>query len=326
MFQDCGLDESYTSCDELTDSTSVSHNESHIIHENVYTVTQPARPSSLSTAQYKTQHSHNAQPVYARVHKHNDPIQPSPDPWAGRGRSALPGPPSSLAEQLKQVLAERERRMTDGNSRESSGDYSDLNKQNTALVTQHLVEEIRQAVNEANARVKKVLPVTLSPPGSIPWQRETSTPPSPSSLSSGSLSPTRHDTSWTPPHPSDLSLSSSSICSVSVDKRGSHIWHNAPVSEWTKEQVCQWLLALGLEQHIACFLEHQVGGVALLQLDSRDFKILGVTGDDKNRLKRKLKELKLQVEKERRQVEKERKEREKLQRKHEKLQEKLKKK
>lgn len=50
------------------------------------------------------------------------------------------------------MLAERERRMNDGSSRDSSGDFSDLNKQNTALVTQHLVEEIRQAVNEANAR------------------------------------------------------------------------------------------------------------------------------------------------------------------------------
>lgn len=87
-------------------------------------------------------------------------------------------------------------------------------------------------------------------------------------------------------------------------------------------QVCQWLLALGLEQYIANFLEHQVGGMALLQLDSRDFKILGITGDDKNRLKRKLKELKIQVEKEKRQQEKERKEREKLQRKAQKLAEK----
>lgn len=113
---------------------------------------------------------------------------------------------------------------------------------------------------------------------------------------------------------------------MSVDVRShsrtshtSHHWHNAPVADWTKEQVCQWLLALGLEQHIACFLEHQVGGMALLQLDSRDFKILGVAGDDKTRLKRKLKDLKLQVDKERRQLEKERKERDKLLRKQEKL-------
>lgn len=90
----------------------------------------------------------------------------------------------------------------------------------------------------------------------------------------------------------------------------------------TSLQVCQWLLALGLEQHISKFLEHQVGGMALLQLDSRDFKILGVNGDDKSRLKRKLKELKVQVEKEKRQQEKERKERERLQKKAEKMAEK----
>jgi len=87
-------------------------------------------------------------------------------------------------------------------------------------------------------------------------------------------------------------------------------------------QVCHWLLALGLEQHIPKFLELQVGGSALLQLESRDFKLLGVNGDDKNRLKRKLKELKVQVEKEKRQQEKERKEKERLQKKAEKLAEK----
>lgn len=368
---DCGLDESYNnSCDDLTESTSISH-ASHTetyLTENKYTVTQPVRPSSLTTAhvnysttahthqhthssthaQYKTQHTHyqpnpNVQALYAHVKKdHNRDRererdrdvhhQPSPDPWAGVGKKGLSGPPASLAEQLKQVLAERERRIaTDGSSRESSGDYSDLNKQNTVLVTQHLVEEIRQAVNEANARVKKVVPQTLSPPGSVPWQQQQSispTPPSPSSLSSGSvspagLSPARHDVSWTPPHPSDLSLSSSSICS---NKTSSHFWQSAPVSEWSKEQVCQWLLALGLEQHISKFLEHQVGGMALLQLDSRDFKILGVNGDDKNRLKRKLKELKVQVDKEKRQQEKERKERERMLKKAEKMAEKASKK
>lgn len=49
----------------------------------------------------------------------------------------LAGPPPSLAEQLKQVLAERERRT------------SEMNANN---VSQTLVDEIRQAVNEANAK------------------------------------------------------------------------------------------------------------------------------------------------------------------------------
>jgi len=69
---------------------------------------------------------------------------------------ALTGPPASLAEQLKQVLAEREKRLGgNDSSRESSGDFSDLNSpQNNdpTMVTHHLVEEIRQAVNEANQR------------------------------------------------------------------------------------------------------------------------------------------------------------------------------
>lgn len=88
------------------------------------------------------------------------------------------------------------------------------------------------------------------------------------------------------------------------------------------KQVCQWLLALGLEEHIAKFLEHGVEGGALLQLDSRDLKILGVTGDDKSKFKRKLKDLKHIIEKEKRQQEKDRKEREKLIRKAEKKAEK----
>lgn len=107
----------------MTESTSVSHNETYIATESLYSVTQPVRPSSLSTAQYttshqhstvqyKTQHSHyqpnaNVQALYARVQKdtsNTNHHQPSPDPWAGAVRPSKGlGPPSSLAEQLKQV-------------------------------------------------------------------------------------------------------------------------------------------------------------------------------------------------------------------------------
>lgn len=51
------------------------------------------------------------------------------------------------------MLAERERRISGGDqasSREGSGDFTELNKG----VSQTLAEEIRQAVNEANARGK----------------------------------------------------------------------------------------------------------------------------------------------------------------------------
>ena len=78
------------------------------------------------------------------------------------------------------------------------------------------------------------------------------------------------------------------------------------------------MLALNLQHYIGPFLENHVNGMTLLQLESKDLKILGIVGDDKSRLKRKLKELKVQHEKEKRLQEKERKEREKLQRKAEK--------
>lgn len=82
--------------------------------------------------------------------------------------------------------------------------------------------------------------------------------------------------------------------------------------------MCQWLRQIGLEQHVSKFAELQVNGNSLLLLTSADFKILGITSDDKSRLKRKIKELKVIAEKERKQQEKDRKEKEKLQRKAEK--------
>jgi neurabin len=69
-------------------------------------------------------------------------------------------------------------------------------------------------------------------------------------------------------------------------------------------------------------MEQNVTGPELLMLESKEMKSLGVGGDDKNRLKRKLKELRIQEERERKQMEKERKEKEKLQKKAEKLAEK----
>lgn len=82
--------------------------------------------------------------------------------------------------------------------------------------------------------------------------------------------------------------------------------------------MCQWLLAIGMEQHVSKFAELQVNGSALLLLTSADFKILGITSDDKTRLKRKIKELKVQAEKDRKQMERDRKEKEKQHRKAEK--------
>ncbi|KAK4323483.1 hypothetical protein Pmani_005798 [Petrolisthes manimaculis] len=104
--------------------------------------------------------------------------------------------------------------------------------------------------------------------------------------------------------------------------RRAHMWQTAPVVDWTKEQVGQWLVVQGLEGCVGRFIEVGMTGPRLLNLDLRDLKSLHLPQDDKTKLKRKVKELRLAVEKERKQAEKEKKEREKLQKKAEKLAEK----
>lgn len=79
-------------------------------------------------------------------------------------------------------------------------------------------------------------------------------------------------------------------------------------------QVCQWLSAVGLERYAPRFVDAGITGGGLLRLESRDLKALGVAGEEKARLKRKLKELRAQAERER----KERKELERMRRKAEK--------
>ncbi|XP_053955933.1 uncharacterized protein LOC128861659 isoform X6 [Anastrepha ludens] len=226
-------------------------------------------------------------------------------------------PPTSFTEQLNQALSERERRLGDGSSRHSSDDYTEINKsQSTAAINcKTLINEIRQAVNEAQPKVKQVIPQSLSPPGTVPWQQQqqqqATGPPSPTSMSSGCSSP-----GYSPSRAIDLSGSSSSFSERKA--AACYNYKSGPVHEWTKDQVGQWLMGIELESYIPVFKEHNVEGGALLSLDSKDFKTLGVSGDDKHRLKRRLKDLKANIEKERKDQERERREREKAIRKAEK--------
>lgn len=86
--------------------------------------------------------------------------------------------------------------------------------------------------------VKQVIPQSLSPPGTVPWQQQTSThsngPPSPTSMSSGCSSP-----GYSPSRGLDLSGSSSSF---SERKAAAYNYKGGPVHEWTKEQVSGKLL------------------------------------------------------------------------------------
>uniref|UniRef100_A0A2H8TE18 Neurabin-1 n=1 Tax=Melanaphis sacchari TaxID=742174 RepID=A0A2H8TE18_9HEMI len=250
-------------------------------------------------------------PQYASVQK--PPHHHQTDQFLARIQQSthcrnLNGPPPSLAEQLKIVLAERESRLSESNSLYSSDHNSS---------TSSFADEIREAslnLKKANTQWQHTNQLPQSSPSSVSSSESVSPGHYASDLNnSKAIGSTDSIDIWTPPQSADSSI---------TERKNSHVWHNAPVHEWSKEQVCQWLLALSLEQYISKFMEHQVSGIGLLNLDTKDFKNFGIIGDDKNRLKRKLKDLKAQAEKEKRHTEKERKEKERLQRKAEKLAEK----
>lgn len=71
------------------------------------------------------------------------------------------------------------------------------------------------------------------------------------------------------------------------------------VNLWTKQQVWHWVSGLGegLERHAGAFAARGVDGALLLALSSADLKLLGLPGDERRRMKRRLKELRAAHEK-----------------------------
>lgn len=332
---------------EGNDSTKVEEHNSQNAQETITSSRVPLQYSQTSSNANPNSHSglssFKTDSIYSHA-THSPANQPlhiaTPDTWNSVNyakppkinySATPPKPPPSLAEQLKQVLAERERRLNCGES--PPREDLELTK-----VPPNLAEEIRLAVNEANAKVKKAaVPQVLMPPSGVAWQQQVSPlrdlPPSPSTISSsGSVSPggATGDSLLGSADSSELWCTSlPQEINYSGDRKGnSHFWQNSVITDWSKEQVdaplytnsnnnlsnlfnqpipntcfntlllaqvAQWLLALGLEQHITKFLTQGITGSTLVQLESKDFKMLGISGDDKTRLKRKLKELKTQV-------------------------------
>ncbi|XP_033900590.3 neurabin-1 isoform X1 [Acipenser ruthenus] len=83
-------------------------------------------------------------------------------------------------------------------------------------------------------------------------------------------------------------------------------WHNRPVSEWTTQQVCHWLMGMNMDQYTTEFTAKYIDGQQLMQLDSDKLKALGVSSQtDRATIKKKLKDMKKNQEKLEKQREKE---------------------
>ncbi|KAM6421152.1 neurabin-2-like [Rhynochetos jubatus] len=82
-------------------------------------------------------------------------------------------------------------------------------------------------------------------------------------------------------------------------------WHSRPISEWTTQQVCHWLMGMNMEQYIAEFTAMNIDGQQLMQLDSDKLKALGVSSqNDRSTIKKKIKDIRKTQEKLEKQKEK----------------------
>lgn len=82
-------------------------------------------------------------------------------------------------------------------------------------------------------------------------------------------------------------------------------WHSRPISEWTTQQVCHWLMGMNMEQYIAEFTTKNIDGQQLMLLDSDRLKALGVSNqNDRSTIKKKIKDIKKAQEKLEKQKEK----------------------
>jgi len=52
-----------------------------------------------------------------------------------------------------------------------------------------------------------------------------------------------------------------------------YMWQNRPLSEWTNQQVCHWLMGMNMEQYIAEFTAKGVDGQNILCMDSSKLKV-----------------------------------------------------
>ncbi|XP_055949749.1 uncharacterized protein LOC129984021 [Argiope bruennichi] len=86
-----------------------------------------------------------------------------------------------------------------------------------------------------------------------------------------------------------------------------------PAHQWSAEQVALWLQSLGFDHHVPQFLDSDVTGQILLQIDSSRLKALGVLSSaERSTIKKKVKEMRIYLEKLQKSIDKEQKAKEKL--------------
>uniref|UniRef100_A0A8C1BE06 Neurabin-1 n=1 Tax=Cyprinus carpio carpio TaxID=630221 RepID=A0A8C1BE06_CYPCA len=214
------------------------------------------------------------------------------------------GKGKELKDESNDAAGKTKRRFPDfGGLRKSGGKGKKLSKEATRASLDS--RGSAELLEESGARVSPSESVTSIPtcmPFSWFGEKDKERDREPSS-SSSSLPHTTADASEHS-HSSKNKMLDEEPCSGGKE----YHWQNRPVSNWTSQQVCHWLMGMNMDQYTPEFSTQAIDGQQLLNLDSDRLKALGVSSqNDRATIKKKLKEMKKAQEK----MEKQREKREK---------------
>ncbi|XP_076823302.1 uncharacterized protein LOC143469479 isoform X3 [Clavelina lepadiformis] len=108
-------------------------------------------------------------------------------------------------------------------------------------------------------------------------------------------------------------VSSYSEGSAARDMTSGDSSHLLNLTNWSSEDVVQWLSQAGLAQHAQMFLVHRIDGNKVFQVDNDKLKEMSITDkSDKILIKKKIKDLKIRYEREKKNAEKQMKKQKKI--------------
>ncbi|XP_054717292.1 uncharacterized protein LOC129226688 [Uloborus diversus] len=230
-------------------------------------------------------------------------------------------PPLTLMEEMKAAVAARQARINLSSSSDDQFEMDHATQQANSSLNQQPFCDVFPALNEGFSRDASQSRSSLhsnssqmnSSLASQAQFSDMSTSEQSFSVNTGdSLASLLSNESATSETAAQVASSENLASPMSEEKQfQSHL--SSPVHEWTTEQVALWLQSLGFDHHVPQFLESDITGQILLQIDSSRLKVLGVLSSaERSIIKKRVKEMRLHLEKLQKSMEKEQKAKEKL--------------
>ncbi|GFV76079.1 neurabin-1 [Trichonephila clavipes] len=247
--------------------------------------------------------------------------------WDKNEESSFQSPPLTLLEEMKVAVAARQARINSSTTSEDNCELGNDLSDCVQITKQTSLEVVSQTSTETFTRLETFSKETSHSQSSLQSYSSQQNISVKSQGNSSDVSYSDHSISTNHAESCASLLSNESASSETTgcnyapeiipspsneEKQPSAIL-SEPAHQWSAEQVALWLQSLGFDHHVPQFLDSDITGQILLQIDSSRLKALGVLSSaERSTIKKKVKEMRLYLEKLQKSIDKEQKAKEKL--------------